>query len=100
MSAANRVRHWSAASKGHTGLLVSVRSPAEAEDALRGGAALIDVKEPACGSLGRASDQTIAEVLRQVAGRRPVSAACGELKDNLPLFPAPGLRYVKWGLAG
>ena len=37
-----------------TQLLVSVRSPAEALAALEGGAALIDVKEPARGSLGRA----------------------------------------------
>ena len=35
-----------------TGLLVSVRDAAEAEAALRGGATLIDVKEPRHGSLG------------------------------------------------
>ena len=35
-------------------LLVSVRSAAEAEIALHGGADLIDVKEPTRGSLGRA----------------------------------------------
>ena len=36
------------------GLLVSVRSGAEAEAALAGGADLIDVKEPTRGALGRA----------------------------------------------
>ena len=40
--------------KPATRLLVSVRSAAEAEEALAGGAALIDVKEPANGPLGKA----------------------------------------------
>ena len=52
-----------------TKLLVSVRSAAEALTALEGGAALIDVKEPAHGSLGRADLQVIGEVVRAV-GRR------------------------------
>lgn len=82
-----------------TALLVSVRSAAEAETALRGGAALIDVKEPAHGSLGRASDRTIADVVRIVASRRPVSAALGELAESVT-FPDVPLDYVKWGLAG
>jgi uncharacterized protein (UPF0264 family) len=83
-------------------LLVSVRSAQEAETALRGGASLIDVKEPANGSLGRALDSTIAEVARTVAGRRPVSAALGELVDFWDELPPPELplAYVKWGLAG
>lgn len=86
-----------------TRLLVSVRSAEEAEAALRGGAALIDVKEPGHGSLGRASDKTLADVVRVVAGRRPVSAALGELLetsgDERPP-DAASLAYVKWGLAG
>lgn len=85
-----------------TALLVSVRSAAEAEAALRGGAALIDVKEPAHGSLGRASDPTIADVVRTVAGRRPVSAALGEFVetccDALPSC-VQELSYLKWGLS-
>jgi uncharacterized protein (UPF0264 family) len=86
-----------------TQLLVSVRSASESEAALRGGAALIDVKEPKRGSLGRASDTVILEVARTVAGRCPISAANGELIDfrwdKLP--PAGlGLVYVKWGLSG
>jgi hypothetical protein len=79
---------------------VSVRSAAEAEVALAGGAALIDVKEPARGPLGRADAATIAAVVSAVARRRPVSAALGELLDGAELPPCPGLRYVKWGLAG
>jgi uncharacterized protein (UPF0264 family) len=85
-----------------TQLLVSVRSAEEARAALAGGADLIDIKEPARGSLGRADESTIAEVLR-VAGRAPVSAALGELGDQ-PAGPLPAvvarLAFVKWGLAG
>jgi uncharacterized protein (UPF0264 family) len=80
-------------------LLVSVRSAAEAEAALAGGAALIDVKEPARGSLGRADDVAIAAVLRAVAGRRPVSAALGELPGKMVPFHF-ALAFAKWGLAG
>ena len=40
-------------------LLVSVRSLGEAQAALVAGAAVIDVKEPLRGSLGRADDATI-----------------------------------------
>ena len=61
-----------------TRLLVSVRSAAEAEAALAGGAALIDVKEPDRGALGRADDAVIADVVRAVAGRAPVSAAASQ----------------------
>src|SRR4051812_12944434 len=80
-------------------LLVSVRSAAEAEAALTGGAGLIDVKEPSRGPLGRADDATIAAVVRIVAGRVPVSAALGELADGQPAYPGPGLAFVKRGLA-
>jgi len=85
-----------------TQLLVSVRSAREAEAALRGGAGLIDVKEPAHGSLGRASDEVIADVVRVVAGRRPISAALGELSDamNVSGRGTPPAQYVKWGLSG
>jgi uncharacterized protein (UPF0264 family) len=84
-----------------TRLLVSVRSAAEAETALAGGADLIDVKEPLNGSLGRADNRVIADVLRCVAGRRPVSAALGEWRERdggEPLLD--GLSYLKWGLSG
>jgi uncharacterized protein (UPF0264 family) len=83
-----------------SGLLVSVRSPEEAEAAIAGGADIIDIKEPMNGSLGRATDETILAVLERVAGRHPVSAALGELIDDLPVFHDPRLAFVKWGLAG
>jgi uncharacterized protein (UPF0264 family) len=84
-----------------SGLLVSVRSGEEARAALAGGADVIDIKEPARGSLGRADEVVLREVLSLVAGRRLVSAALGELGDphSLPPLPA-GLSYVKWGLSG
>ncbi len=90
-----------------TGLLVSVRDAAEAADAVAAGADLIDVKEPRGGSLGAASPAVMAEVVRAVAGRRPVSAALGELKerpncttaDDSLRVPA-GIEFAKLGLAG
>ena len=81
-------------------LLVSVRSVAEAEAALTGGADLIDVKEPAHGAMGMAQPQVIAEIVRHVDGRRPVSAALGELADEAGSAALPaGLQYVKLALA-
>jgi (5-formylfuran-3-yl)methyl phosphate synthase len=81
-------------------LLVSVRSVAEAEAALTGGAAIIDVKEPRFGSLGRAADSTIAGVIGFLKGRVPASAALGELARTPRPLACPGLTYAKWGLAG
>jgi uncharacterized protein (UPF0264 family) len=82
------------------GLLVSVRSATEARAALAGAAALIDVKEPANGSLGRAPDSIIRAVLKLVGTHCPVSAALGELRQQEPRFAGQGLSYVKWGLSG
>lgn len=82
------------------GLLVSVRSAAEARRALAGGAAIIDVKEPRHGSLGRAADAVIRGVVDVVGGARPVSAALGEWTDDPRAIPSAELTYVKWGLAG
>jgi uncharacterized protein (UPF0264 family) len=83
-----------------SGLLVSVRSAAEALAALEGGAEIIDVKEPSRGSLGRAEDRVIQEVLDVVAGRCPVSAALGELGELNGQVPPTGLAFAKWGLRG
>jgi uncharacterized protein (UPF0264 family) len=81
-------------------LLVSVRSAAEACAALEGGAALIDVKEPSRGSLGRADARVIREVTAAVGDRRPVSAALGEWVEKIGFVPDADLTFVKWGLAG
>lgn len=86
-----------------TGLLVSVRSAEEADAALAGGAAVIDVKEPGRGPLGAADIEVVREVINRVGQRAPVSAALGELIDagasDLRRLP-PGLRFAKLGLAG
>lgn len=64
------------------GLLVSVRSAAEAEDAVRGGADIVDVKEPLAGSLGAASAEVCCQIAQAIAGRVPWTMACGELADG------------------
>ncbi len=85
------------------GLLVSVRDVSEALDALAGGADVIDVKEPSLGSLGPASSETLADIIRAVDGRAPVTVALGELVDLMrggPLPMPPGVSLFKIGLAG
>lgn len=89
-------------------LLVSVRSAAEACTALAGGAAIIDVKEPDRGPLGRA-DPAVWRAVREATPRDvPVSVALGELHewadvtDPLSLVPMTafgGISYCKLGLA-
>ena len=76
-----------------------MRSPDEAEEAIAGGADLIDVKEPDRGPLGRADDSALEAIRNRVAGRRPISAALGELIDFTG-SPPVGYAFLKWGLAG
>jgi uncharacterized protein (UPF0264 family) len=84
-----------------TGLLVSVRSAAEAVVALRAGVDLLDVKEPARGSLGRADRQVMSDVTACATGRAPVSVALGELRDECDYGDLPpGIMFAKLGLAG
>lgn len=86
-----------------TGLLVSVRNGDEARLAIEAGVDVLDVKEPARGSLGAADAATIAEIAGIAAGRAPLSVALGELitlaDDELTSFPAEGVRYAKLGLS-
>jgi uncharacterized protein (UPF0264 family) len=89
------------------GLLVSVRNATEAIIALSAGAEVIDVKEPRHGALGRASSDTIADVVAAVAGRAPVTAAFGELRGladdsdgNVAELVPCGVSLFKIGLAG
>ena len=65
------------------GLLVSVRTAAEATEALAGGASIIDVKEPRAGPLGAASPGVIGAIAREVRRQRPWTIACGELNDGV-----------------
>src|SRR2546421_12398881 len=90
-------------------LLVSVRSGAEVEPALTGGADIIDAKEPARGSLGPVSDAVLGEILAQVPGDQALSIALGDFSEPddvleavagrpLPARAAPV--YLKLGFAG
>lgn len=86
-------------------LLVSVRDASEAAAAAAGGAHWVDVKEPNRGSLGRPEAATIWQVVKQLAGRVPVSVALGELAEKPRLNATDraalvGVRRVKVGLAG
>lgn len=74
-------RWWPATHR--CGLLVSVRDPAEAAEALRGGATIIDVKEPLQGPLGAADPAVAAGVAAVVGHRAPWTLACGELADGI-----------------
>lgn len=95
------------------GVLVSVRDAAEAEAALAGGAAVVDVKDPARGSLGRAEARAVAAVAHVVGGRVPWTLAAGELVEGVETVTAwlgdvraalssgaLGPAAVKLGLAG
>jgi uncharacterized protein (UPF0264 family) len=83
-----------------TRLLVSVRDAAEAQVALDAGVHLIDVKEPARGSLGAADPGRIDEIIAAIDGRVPVSAALGELCETPKKSVSSSLQFAKWGLAG
>ena len=87
-----------------TQLLVSVRSVAEAEAALRGGADWIDLKEPASGPLGAVDAEVARKVVAHARGRASVSAAAGELIDwptssSRELLQVEGISQLKLGLS-
>ena len=76
-------------------LLVSVRNLDEAKAAVAGGADIIDIKEPDNGSLGKADDQVINEIVSDITDR-PISAALGELHEKQSVHTP--IDYVKIGL--
>ena len=88
-------------------LLVSVVDAGEAREAAAAGADIVDVKNPAEGSLGAPSPATIEAVRAAVPARLPVSAAIGDM-PNLPGTAAlaalgaarSGAAFVKVGLWG
>ena len=92
---------------GHMKLLVSVVDAAEARAAAAAGADIVDVKNPAEGSLGAPSPAVIAAVRAAVPAELPVSAAIGDM-PNLPGTAAlaalgaarSGATFVKVGLWG
>lgn len=88
-------------------LLVSPTDEKDAIEAVKGGADIIDVKDPSVGSLGAASPELIRLVKRVVGEGIPVSAAIGDV-PNLPGTIAQaalgasiaGADFVKVGLYG
>lgn len=85
-----------------TGLVLTVRDAAEVDVAMAAGPNILDIKDPAAGSLGRPQANTVRQIIRRVGGRIPLSVADGELAwgptldfDELP----PLLRYAKIGLS-
>ena len=86
-----------------TRLLVSVRNSAEALAALRGGADLIDLKEPQLGSLGAVPTSAWSEIREAIADRVPLSVALGELLEDdceQRASASQGFQFAKIGLAG
>lgn len=90
-------------------LLVSVRSAAEVEPALVGGADIIDAKEPDNGSLGSVSPEVLTEIVARVPGHVRLSIALGDhaMPDevrsavtSLQLSRRAAPSYLKLGFAG
>jgi uncharacterized protein (UPF0264 family) len=88
-------------------LMISVISAVEAREAMLGGAEILDVKNPAEGSLGAQSPSVIREIKSLASGKAEVSAAIGDM-PNLPGTAALaalgaascGADYIKTGLFG
>jgi uncharacterized protein (UPF0264 family) len=89
-------------------LLVSVRSPAEVEPALLGGADIIDAKEPGRGSLGPVAPEILAEIVDQIPPQVDLSVALGDLSapedvwnaiTRLPELSRQARVYLKLGFA-
>ncbi|MCE9630259.1 MAG: (5-formylfuran-3-yl)methyl phosphate synthase [Planctomycetia bacterium] len=77
------------------GLLVSVRSVDEAVEAVAGGAAIIDVKEPSRGPLGCADADVAAAIVAAVGPAGHCTLACGELASGVPMLAAHVDRVVR-----
>jgi uncharacterized protein (UPF0264 family) len=88
-------------------LMISVLSAEEAREAMQGGAEILDIKNPAEGSLGAHYPRVIREIKGLASGSVEVSAAIGDM-PNLPGTAALaalgaatcGVDYIKVGLRG
>jgi (5-formylfuran-3-yl)methyl phosphate synthase len=87
-------------------LLVSVAGPVEARAALRGGADVIDAKDPRRGALGPVLPHRLAAIRAVLGGTRPLSAALGDAASEETIARAvgtavlAGAAFVKVGFAG
>jgi uncharacterized protein (UPF0264 family) len=90
-------------------LLVSVRSAAEVDAAVAGGAEIVDAKEPSRGSLGAVSPAALRAIAGALPPGTPLSVALGDPADARAvaqavasldgLVPRAGETFVKLGLA-
>ncbi len=82
-------------------LLVSVRDVEEADRAFRGGADVIDLKEPRRGALGATEADVWTTVVQRIGAARPISVALGELVDALDPSQRDwrGISFAKLGLS-
>jgi uncharacterized protein (UPF0264 family) len=87
-------------------LLVSVATPEEAAAAVRGGADIVDAKDPRRGALGAVSLPVFCAIRETVGQRAPVSAALGDASTAIDVerdaraFATAGAAFVKVGFAG
>ncbi|MGQ0656722.1 MAG: (5-formylfuran-3-yl)methyl phosphate synthase [Chromatiales bacterium] len=88
-----------------TALLVSVRSPFEAEIALAASVDIIDLKEPSAGVLGAVAHEIARAVVSRVNRHVPVSATVGDCRgdplgvaDAVVDMAATGVDIIKVGI--
>src|SRR3982751_5965197 len=87
-------------------LLVSVRSAEEAVEASKGGADVIDAKEPDAGALGAVHPEVLGEIRAAVPSHQLVTAALGDADDartiehRAGVYAASGATFVKVGFGG
>ena len=87
-------------------LLVSVSDASETEEALGGGADIIDAKDPSAGPLGAVGRDIFVSIVHAVAGGTPVSAALGDagspaaVRHLAQSFATSGAAFIKLGFDG
>lgn len=87
-----------------TGMLASVTNVEEALTVLYAGVDIIDLKQPEKGALGALEPILVAQIVKQVNGRLPVSATVGDLPMDpeqvsaaVDAMAATGVDYIKVG---
>ncbi len=90
-----------------TRMLASVVDVQELQQAIAGGVDIIDLKNPHAGALGALPAEVIRQLVRETAGRCPVSATVGDLPPEPTRLTAAiretaecGVDYVKVGFFG
>jgi (5-formylfuran-3-yl)methyl phosphate synthase len=89
-----------------TGMLASVNSLEEAKLVMAENVDIIDLKDPALGSLGKLDFDLAKEIIKVINGKRPVSATIGDLPMQPELIfnavksmAETGVNYIKIGLS-